>query len=210
MTTMVMAIVVAAATAADDPAPAKPAPAKAPAAAPAPKPPAAPKAPAELDALFKGYLGAWSCDTTYPAGSTSPGSIETKLRSTVRFRKDLGGMWYRADYETPRTKTTPTFRSQFWLGYDAVMKAALLTGIDSMGGMSDGVAVGAAGDTVSFVGDAVTMGQRVKARETFVRRGPRELEHRYEMDRGAGFQVMVNEVCKKSAAAPAADAPAAP
>jgi hypothetical protein len=164
---------------------------------PAATAPAAPNPPAELDALFKGYAGSWTCDTTYPAGSMGPGTPETRTRSTVSFRKDLGGMWYRGDYDTRRTKATPPFRGIFYLGYDPTMKAALLGGVDSMGSVSMAVAPAAAGDTITFTGEAFLPGQKVKTRETMSRKGPRELEHRYEVDTGNGLQVMVIDVCKK-------------
>jgi hypothetical protein len=172
-------------------------PAVAPAAAAAPALPSAP-AP-ELDQLFKGYEGNWKCDTTMAAGSMGPSSPELKVKSMVRIAKakDLGGFWYRGEYETKKSKTVPGFRGTFLMGYDATSKTALNLSYDSTGGASLATASNASGDTLTFLGDSYMNGVKAKTRETMMKKGPKEVEHKVEVDLGKGFQVMGTDDCKK-------------
>ena len=73
-------------------------PAAAPAAAPAPAgaapaagAPMMPKPSPELDAAYKGMEGNWKCDTTFAPNAMGPGSPEIKAKTTIKFKKELGG-----------------------------------------------------------------------------------------------------------------------
>jgi hypothetical protein len=184
------------ATAAAVPAPAA---TKATAAATTVTPPAAPTPSPELDTLYKGLEGNWKCDTTMAAGSVGVGSPELKVKSMVRIAKakDLGGMWYRGEYEIKKSKALPGFKGTFMLGYDALSKAALNVSYDNTGGAGLATGSGATSDAVTFVGESYVMGQKMKTRETMTKKGPKEVEHRFEADMGKGFQVMGTDDCKK-------------
>src|SRR6185295_7540756 len=104
--------------------------------------------------------------------------------------KDLGGMWYRGEYEIKKTKAIPGFKGTFMLGYDPMSKAALNVSYDNMGGAGLATGPNATGDTVTFVGESYVMGQKMKTRETMIKKGPKEVEHKFEADMGKGFQVM--------------------
>jgi hypothetical protein len=174
------------------------APAAPTAAAPA-TPPAMPTPSPELDTLYKGLEGSWKCDTTMAAGSMGPNSPELKVKSMVKIAKakDLGGMWYRGEYEIKKTKAVPGFKGTFMLGYDAMSKAALNVSYDNTGGAGLATGTNATGDTVTFVGESYMMGQKMKTRETMVKKSPKEVEHRFEADMGKGFQLMGTDECKK-------------
>jgi hypothetical protein len=193
----------AAAPPAAKPAPAAAAPAGAAPAGAAPAPPAMPAAlptpSPELDNLYKGLEGSWKCDTTMAPGAAGPGSPEMKVKSQVKIAKakDLGGMWYRGEYEIKKTKTVPGFKGTFMLGYDALSKAALNVSFDNTGGASLASGSGATGDSVTFVGESYMMGQKMKTRETMTKKGPKEVEHKFEADMGKGFQLMGTDDCKK-------------
>jgi hypothetical protein len=169
------------------------------------KPPAAgaaagPPAPSpELDTLYKGYAGNWKCETTFPAEALGPGSPEQKATSMVKIQKDkdLGGFWYRGEYQVKKTKTFPGLRAGFALGYDAASKTALFMAADSMGGNVNASGSGATGDSVTFTGEGFMMGQKVKYRETMTHRSDKEVEHKSELDTGKGFQLFADDVCKK-------------
>ena len=161
--------------------------------------PAIPTPSPELDTLYKGLEGSWKCDTTMAAGSVGPGSPELKVKSMVKIAKakDLGGMWYRGEYEIKKTKAIPGFKGTFMLGYDAVSKAALNVSYDNTGGAGLATGANATGETVTFVGDSYMMGQKMKTRETMTKKGPKEVEHKFEADMGKGFQLMGMDDCKK-------------
>jgi hypothetical protein len=172
------------------------------AATPAPTTAAAPelaKPSPELDTLYKGLEGSWKCDTTMAAGSMAPNSPELKVKSMVKIAKakDLSGMWYRGEYEIKKTKAIPGFKGTFMLGYDALSKAALNVSYDNTGGAGLATGTNATGDSVTFVGESYVNGQKMKTRETMTKRGPKEVEHRFEADLGKGFQVMGTDECKK-------------
>jgi hypothetical protein len=175
-------------------------PAAAPAATPtAAAPPPIPTPSPELDNLYKGLEGSWKCETTMAAGSVGPGSPELKVKSMVKIAKakDLGGMWYRGEYEIKKTKAIPGFKSTFMLGYDPLSKAAMNVSYDNMGGAGLATGANATGDNVTFVGESYVMGQKMKTRETMTKKGPKEVEHKFEADMGKGFQVMGLDACKK-------------
>jgi hypothetical protein len=180
---------------------AKPA-AGAPAAAPAPggaapaagAPMTPPKPSPELDAAYKGMEGNWKCDTTFAANAMGPGSPEVKAKTTIKFKKDLGGFWYRGDYEVKKTKDFPGMKGTVYLGQDG--KQLLTTNIDATGGMTSGTGT-ASGDTVTFTEEGHMMGQKVKTRETLLKKSDKEIVHKFEVDMGKGFQPMGEDDCKK-------------
>ena len=133
------------------------------------------------------------------AGSMGANSPELKVKSMVKIAKakDLGGMWYRGEYEIKKTKAIPGFKGTFMLGYDAVSKAALNVSYDNTGGAGLGTGTGGTADTVTFVGESYMMGQKMKTRETMTKKSPKEVEHRFEADMGKGFQLMGTDDCKK-------------
>jgi hypothetical protein len=191
---MSLAILFAASVAQAQDKPAKPAAAPAaPAAAPAP--PAGPPKPApELDATYKALEGNWKCDTTFPANSMGPGSPEIKAKTTIKFKKDLGGFWYRGEYESKKTKDFPGMKGTVYLGHDG--KQLLTSNVDGMGGMGFGTGT-ASGNTLTFIEDAFMMGNKVKMRETIEKKSDKEVMHRFEVDMGKGFQFMGEDACKK-------------
>jgi len=157
-------------------------------------PMAAPKPPAALDAAYKALDGSWRCETTFRANAFGPGSLETKTKTSMKFQKDLNGFWYRGDYEAKKTKDFPGMKGTIYLGHDG--KQLLIGGVDAMGGLSAGTG-SAAGDTLTFISEGYMMGTKMKMRDIIEKKGAKEVEHRFELDMGKGFQPMGEDVCKK-------------
>jgi hypothetical protein len=169
-----------------------------PAAATAPAMPPPPKPPAELEENFKYFLGAWKCDTTFPAGAMGPGSPEVKGKTTVKFKKANGGWYVQGDYAMPKTKTTPAMKGSFTISYHAGAKTFALMGMDDMGSASFETSSGFSGETITFTGEGFMMGQKAKIRETMTRMpDTKGAAHKYEVDTGKGFQLMGDDVCKR-------------
>jgi hypothetical protein len=188
------------------PKPAAAAPAAKPAAAPAAKPmaaapaaaaPATPPAPptpaAELDAFMKPFEGTWKCETTFPAGAMGP--AEVKAKATAKFKKDMGGFFWKIDYALAKAKGVPPLAVQVWIGYDKGGSQFTQTVVDNMGGttLSTGKPEG---DSLTTMGEGYSMGQKVKVRETLWHKD-KTGGHKAEIDAGKGWMPLGTDECKK-------------
>jgi hypothetical protein len=169
------------------------------AAPPAGDAPAAMPAPApskELADYMKGFEGNWKCDTTWPAGSMGPGSPEVKAKTTVKIKKEFGGLSWAGEYNLPKSKAMPGMKGFLRISYDPASKLAVNSWFDSWGGA--GLSAGSIkGQSVTFAGDAYGPAGKMKVRETMELRGPKEAYHKYEADMGKGFTVLGEDICKK-------------
>ncbi len=172
----------------------KDAPAAKPAQASAAMPMAMPKPPAELDATYKMLDGSWTCETTFRPNALGTGSPETKTKTTIKFKKDLNGFWYRGDYEAKKSKNFPGMKGILYLGDDG--KELLISSVDYMGALSAGTGT-ASGDTLTFTSDGHMMGMKLKMRDVIEKKGAKEITHRFEVDMGKGFVPMGEDVCKR-------------
>jgi hypothetical protein len=149
-----------------------------------------------LTAFAKNFEGSWKCESKIPAGAMGPGSPESSGKSTVSFKKDLNGFWYKGLYEVKKSKTMPGMKAQFSMGYDPGSKQVLLTGTDNMGsGWFAGGPI--QGDSVTTVGDMFMMGTKSKVRESMSKKSDKEVFHKIEIDMGKGFQTIGEDTCKK-------------
>jgi hypothetical protein len=153
-----------------------------------------PKPAPELDATYKALDGSWKCDTTFAANAMGPGSPEIKVKTNIKFKKDLNGFWYRGDYEAKKTKDFPGMKGTVYLGHDG--KQLLTSLVDSMGGYSAGTGT-ASGDTLTFIEDGYMMGMKTKMRDTIQKKSDKEISHRFEVDMGKGFKPMGEDLCKR-------------
>jgi hypothetical protein len=176
-----------------------PAPAEKPAGKPAPEEgaarPAAPKPSQELETM-KFLTGPWTCESSMPAGAMGPGSPATKARTTIVFKKDLGGFFYRGDFAM-KAKAGPPMKGSVFIGHQPASNLFTFSVVDSMGGVELSTSPGFQGDTIEFTGDAFMMGQKMKVRETITKAGPKEIVHKVEADSGKGFEPMGEDHCKR-------------
>ena len=142
---------------------------------------------------MKPFEGTWKCESTFPAGMLGPN--EMTVKSTAKFKKDMGGFFWKIDYALAKQKGVPPLSVQVWLGYSKGTGEITLTSLDSMGGSSLESGKPEA-DTVTTTGEAFSMGQKVKVRETLWQKG-KEGGHSFEMDMGKGFMPMGKDTCKK-------------
>lgn len=159
---------------------------------------AAPTPSKELETWMKPLEGTWKCDTKMMAGAMGPDSPETTGKTTAKISKDKdsGGIWYRGDYSSPKTKTMPAMKGTFLIGYDEASTQVKSVGWDSMGNASVGAGTMTA-DTISYSGETTMMGHKMKFRETMTKTGPKALTHKFEADHGKGWQVMGEDTCTK-------------
>jgi len=179
------------------PAAAAPKPAAgAPAAAAPATPPGPPKPSKELEAFMKPFEGSWKCETKFAANAFGPGSPEVTAKSSVKFKKDFDGHFYRGEYEIKKQKGVEMpMKGIFYIGYDSGSNQVVVTGVDSTGGVGMGVGK-ITGDSVTYTGDQYSMGMKMKTRETMQMKG-KEGYHKLEMDMGKGFMTFGEDTCKK-------------
>jgi len=166
----------------------------APAPTAAPMPPPGPPTPSkELEAFMKPFEGTWKCETTFPAGAMGPAEI--KAKGTAKFKKDMGGFFWKGDYQMAKQKDVPQLTVQFWVGHDAGSGHLTYTSIDSMGGsaLESGKVEG---DTVTVTGEGYMMGHKVKIRETLWHKD-KTGGHTAEIDMGKGWMPIGKDECKK-------------
>ena len=146
---------------------------------------------------MKGFDGAWTCDTKFPANAMGPGTPEVIGKSTVKFKKELGGMFWRGDYVVKKQKGIPmNFSGILYVGWDPGANQALLTAVDSTGGVVTETGK-IEGDTVNLTGDGWMMGQKIKVKESMGKKSPKEAWHKFEVDMGHGWMPMGEDSCKK-------------
>lgn len=179
-------------------APAAAKPAAPAAAAPAAAAPAGPPKPAkELEAFMKPFEGSWKCDTKFSAGAFGPGSPEVNAKSTVKFKKDLDGFFYRGEYDIKKQKGVEMpFHGIFYVGYDPGSAQIIVAGMDSMGSLGTGAGK-IDGTSATYSGEQYSMGMKMKTRETMGSKGPKEGFHKLEVDMGKGFVQFGEDTCKK-------------
>jgi hypothetical protein len=189
---LTLALLFASAARAQAPSSEKPAPAPAAAAPSGP-----PRPPPELDKAFRFLDGTWKCTSKFPEGAMGPGSPAVTVSSTVKFRKDLKGFFYRGEYQTGKANQAPQFHGILYLSYVPGQNVYTLTSVDDMGGVELATSTGFEGDTITFSGESYMMGQKVKVRETISRQGKAGSGHTFEADLGKGFQLFGEDTCRR-------------
>jgi len=171
------------------------APAK-PAAAKPPEPAAAPPAPAEL-ATLDFFVGTWNCTGKAFASPMGP---EHETAATVHATKSVGDRWIHINYDENKTKANATpYHVGVYMGYDAGAKKFVQGCVDNMGGYCTQSSAGWNGDTITFEGTAKGSGADMGVRDTFIKKGAKELVHAGEMQ-GADKQWAQTdkETCKRA------------
>ena len=102
---------------------------------------------------MKPFEGSWKCDTKFAANAFGPGSPEVMAKSSVKFKKDLEGFFYRGEYEIKKQKGVEMpMKGIFYIGYDPGSAQVVVTGVDTMGGVGTGAGK-IEGDAVTYTGE---------------------------------------------------------
>lgn len=164
------------------------------AAAPPGPPPAAPKPAAELDQL-KSLEGSWRCDGKQPAGPFGP---EQAYKSSFKMKKDIENFWIGFEYAQKKSKVhTLPVTAKGYLGYDPATKKYVTMGVDNMGGSITESSTGWEGDKLVFAGDGQMGGQKVSFRETYLKKGDKEMTWTGEVKMGKEWIPVGTDSCKK-------------
>jgi hypothetical protein len=176
------------------PGPAAAAPAAAPAVAAPATPPPAPKPPAELEQL-KMFEATWRCEGKQPAGPMGP---EQDYKSTFKGKKDVESFWISFEYSQKKSKAhSMPIMAKGYIGYDPAAKKYVSMGVDNMGGSVTESSPGWEADKLTFTGDGQMGGQKISFRETYTKKGDKEMIWAGEMKMGKDWIPVGTDTCKK-------------
>ena len=115
----------------------------------------------------------------------------------------LGGASYRFEYAEEKTKENPIPSSGlgFW-GWDGAEKRFFGPSADNFGGVYLQTSKGWEGDKMVWEGSGALMGKKVDARDTFLRIGPADVTHTYELKMDGKWVTLALEQCKRAPAVP--------
>jgi hypothetical protein len=153
-----------------------------------------PAPPPEIDQL-KIFEGTAKCTGNQSASDFGPAHATTGV---ARGRRDLGGFWITIRYDERKTKANPNpVHALYALGYDPSAKQFLSNGFDGFGGRGTETSSGWEGDKLTFTGEYVVAGKKIGYRDTFTRKGEREIDHLGENQGADGKWVTLDqETCK--------------
>lgn len=157
-------------------------------------PPAVPKPPAEMASL-KFFGGTWACTGE---GAMEPGGPMMKMDSAVQSTTGLGGFWQVGTVKGSPMGGMPPFEGMFHMTWDAAAKQYVMFWVDNMGGWSQTSAPGWQADKLVFTGDSQMGTQKMKTRDTFVKKADGTMNHIGEMEAGGKWTKMMDEICRKS------------
>jgi uncharacterized protein DUF1579 len=149
----------------------------------------------EMDKI-KWMTGTWQC-----IGKTmaSPMGPEHPTEAEVKSEMALDGMWMLAHYREKKTPQNPMPVSgdEYWT-YDAAGKMWDRVAVDNMGGLVNGTSKGWEKGKLVWMSEGMMGGQKMKFRDTFVQKNPRELSYTSEMGSAEGKWTTAWEAtCKK-------------
>lgn len=157
-------------------------------------PPAHPKPPAEM-ANLTFFGGNWSCTGE---GALEPGGAMMKMDSSVQSTTGLGGFWQMGTVKGTPAGGMPPFEGMFHMAWDPAAKNYVMFWVDNMGGWSQTRSPGWQGDKIVFTGDSQMGTQKMKTRDTFVKKADGTMNHIGEMEAAAKWTKMMDETCRKS------------
>ena len=160
----------------------------------------APKPAAEMSQL-KYWAGTWNCTGDSPAGPFGPAH---KTESSFTLKSDLDGFWLTGPLAEKKTASnTQPVKGMLHLGYEPKSKQFVMVWVDNFGTWATEMSPGWQGDSSVWTGDQMMNGEKIGARDSYVKKGDAEFTHKYEMNQKGQWTVVVEETCKK-AGAPAA------
>ena len=158
----------------------------------------APKPAPEMSQL-KNFAGSWTCSGDAPA---SPFGAAHKTKSSLVLKSDLDGFWYDGTLAEMKTASnTQPVKGMIHLGYDAKGKQFVMLWVDNFGSWATEMSPGWQGDTMVWTGDMMVMGDKLAARDTYVKKSDTEFTHKFDLNMKGQWALTVDENCKKAGAA---------
>jgi hypothetical protein len=140
------------------------------------------------------FGGNWSCAGQ---GAMEPGGPMMKMDSSVQSTTGLGGFWQVGTVKGSPMAGMPALEGMFHMTWDPAAKDYVMFWVDNMGGWSQTRSPGWQGDTIAFTGDTQMGAQKMRSRETFVKKADGTMNHIGEMEAGGKWTKMMDETCRK-------------
>ncbi len=141
------------------------------------------------------FTGKWQCSGM--AGEM-PGSPAHATQAEVDAKWGVGGYWVPITYSEKKTaENANPFTFTGFFGYDRELKKFVVGGVDSMGGYSTGASDGWNGDTMVFAGPWHMNGMTANARDTFTRKGDKQMVHKGEIEMDGKWIQTGEETCTR-------------
>ena len=145
----------------------------------------------QLDPL----AGNWRCSGTAFASPMAP---QHATSGEVSMQWDLDGHWLPFTYAEKKTADNPMpFMVRGYFGFDPQMNKLVLFGVENSGGYSVASSDGWNGDTLAFVGPWHMGKETMNGRDTFTRKGDRELRHSAEIEQDGKWVKLSDESCTR-------------
>ena len=139
------------------------------------------------------FEGMWTCEGKMNDSPMGPGGT---MKSTVDVRKDLNGF-----FQTGTIKGTmanmPPFEGRFTTTYDPASKGFVMMWADNMGGWAMSTSPGFKGDALVYEGDMHMGAHTMKGRDTFAKSGPNTMKHTMEAQMEGKWVALGEETCTK-------------
>jgi len=149
----------------------------------------------EMDKV-KWMAGTWQCTGKAMASPMGP---EHPVEATVTVEMTLDGFWTLSHYREKKTAQNPMPMAgdEYW-SYDGAEKMWDRVSVDSMGGFSTATSKGWEKGKLVWMGEGMMGGQKMKNRDTFTEKNPREITYAGEIGTPDGKWAPAWEAnCKK-------------
>ena len=152
-----------------------------------------PPKPAPEMAQIAYFEGTWSC-----SGKTfeSPMGPAGAMNGSVDVRKDLNGH-FQSGTVKGSSPSMPPFEGRFHVTYDTGLKQFVMLWADNMGGWSQSASSGWKGDVLVYEGEAHMGGHAMKSRDTFTRSGAGSMKHTWEGQVDGKWMPLGEETCTR-------------
>jgi hypothetical protein len=157
--------------------------------------PGMPKPAAEMDRV-KWMVGTWQCTGKTMTSWMGP---EHAIEAEVKSGMILDGMWIVHHYREKKTaqNTMPISTDEVWT-YDSAESMWDRLAIDNTGGWATGTAKGWEKGKIVWTSEGMMGGQKMKFRDTFMEKNPREITYMGEIGTRDGKWSTVWDIsCKK-------------
>jgi hypothetical protein len=116
----------------------------------------------------------------------------------LTLKPDLDGFWYDGMMTEMKTASNQhPVKGMLHVTYDPATKQYVLVWLDNAGSWATEMSPGWQGDTMTWTGDQMLMGEKASAKDVFVKKGNNEFTHKFDLTMKGETHPIVDETCKR-------------